>query len=107
MRLAAEGAGRLPVVTHAPLGFSPLGNYVPPPRFTASRHVGVTFFECSRFSPKDLETLKTFDLVVSGSRWNQALLQRQGVQRARLVHRGWIRLCSTLSPCHDCSIAVW
>ena len=85
---AAEGAGRLPVVTHAPLGFSPLGNYVPPPRFTASRHVGVTFFECSRFSNRDLETLRTFDLVVSGSRWNQALLQRQGVQRARLVHQG-------------------
>ena len=56
---AAEGAGCLPMETQAPLGFSPLGNHVPPPRFTASkRHVGVTFFECSRFSAKDLETLK-------------------------------------------------
>ena len=49
---AAEGAGLLPVVTQASLGFSPLGNYVPQPRFSAAkRHVGVTFFECSRFSP--------------------------------------------------------
>ena len=28
---------------------SPHGNYVPAPRFTAAGHVGVTFFECSRF----------------------------------------------------------
>ena len=78
---AAEGAGRLPVATQAPLGFSPLGNHVPAPRFSAARHVGITFFECSRFSSSYLDILKSFDLVVSGSRWNQALLQRQGVQR--------------------------
>ena len=53
---AAEAAGQLPVVTQAPLGFSPLGNYVPPPRFRAKRHVGVTFFECSRFSAPDLKS---------------------------------------------------
>ena len=85
---AAEGAGCLPVETQAALGFSPLGNLVPPPRFRAARHVGVTFFECSRFSDRDLSTLRSFDLVVSGSRWNQALLQQQGVPRARLVHQG-------------------
>ena len=85
---AAEGAGTLPVITDAALGFSPLGNFVPAPRFTASRHVGVTFFECSRFSQKDLEILNKFDLVISGSRWNQALLKRQGIVRARLVHQG-------------------
>ena len=85
---AAEGAGCLPVATQASLGFSPLGNYVPPPRFRAARHVGVTFFECSRFSARDLEILKNFDLVVSGSRWNQAILQQQGVRRSRLVHQG-------------------
>ncbi len=85
---AEEGAGRLPVATRAPLGFSPLGNHVPAPRFSAARHVGVTFFECSRFSARDLDILSSFDLVVSGSRWNQALLQQQGVHRARLVHQG-------------------
>ena len=33
---AAEGAGVLPVETNAPLGFSPLGNHAPPPRFRAA-----------------------------------------------------------------------
>ena len=84
---AAEGAGQLPVATQASLGFSPLGNHVPAPRFSAARHVGVTFFECSRFSDRDLEILRKFDLVVSGSRWNQALC-KAGVKRARLVHQG-------------------
>ena len=55
---AAEGAGTLPVTTNAALGFSPLGNIVPAPRFTAEKHVGVTFFECSHFSQKDLDLLK-------------------------------------------------
>ena len=91
---AAEGAGVLPVETNAPLGFSPLGNHAPPPRFRAARHVGVTFFECSRFSARDLKVLRSFDLVVSGSRWNQALLQQQGVQRS-----GWcIRGLSLFNP---------
>ena len=85
---AAEGAGCLPLATKATLGFSPLGNLVPPPRFSAARQVGVTFFECSRFSDRDLETLRSFDLVVSGSRWNQALLQQHGVERSTLVHQG-------------------
>ena len=85
---AAEGAGTLPVRTNAAIGFSPLGNFAPAPRFTASKHVGVTFFECSRFSEKDLEILNQFDLVISGSRWNQALLSRQGIHRSCLVHQG-------------------
>ena len=85
---AAEGAGTLPVHTDAAIGFSPLGNFAPAPRFTASKHVGVTFFECSQFSEKDLEILNQFDLVISWSRWNQALLKRQGIDRAHLVHQG-------------------
>ena len=84
----AEGAGTLPVPSNAALGFSPLGNHVPPPRFTASTHVGVTFFECSRFSQQDLDVLNRFHLVITGSRWNQALLRRQGIQSAYLVHQG-------------------
>ena len=85
---AAEAAGKLPLRTGAAIGFSPLGNYVPSPRFTASKHVGVTFFECSRFSQENLDILKKFDLVISGSRWNQALLKQQGIDRAHLVHQG-------------------
>ena len=50
--------------------------------------MGVTFFECSSFSAKDLEVLNQFDLVITGSRWNQALLKRQGINCAHLVHQG-------------------
>ena len=84
---AAEGAGMLPVPTQAALGFSPLGNFVPAPRF----HFQACWsdvFECSSFSQKDLEVLDQFDLVISGSRWNQALLRRQGIDRSYLVHQG-------------------
>ena len=34
------------------------------------------------------EILNQFDLVISGSRWNQALLKRQGIDSAFLVHQG-------------------
>ena len=85
---AAEGAGTLPIKTRAALGFSPLGNYVPSPRFSAHKHVGVTFFECGRFSSKELEILNGFDLVITGSRWNQSSLVRQGITRSHLVHQG-------------------
>ena len=84
----AEQQKTLPVHTNAALGFSPLGNVVPSPRFRADRHIGVTFFECSRFSERDLHTLRSFDRVITGSRWNQALLQRQGIAQAHLVHQG-------------------
>ena len=40
------------------------------------------------FRKGDLEILNQFDLVISGSRWNQALLKRQGIDRAHLVHQG-------------------
>ena len=97
---AAEGAGTLPVPTEADLGFSPLGDLVPAPRFTASKHVGVTFFECSRFPQKDLDILNKFDLVISGSRWNQALLLKQGISCAACTSRRTL-LCSFLSLCRD------
>lgn len=84
----AEQAEQLPVDTQASIGFSPLGNLVPPPRFRARRHVGVTFFERSSFSAKELKLLKRFDLLITGSRWNQGVMRQQGVERARLVHQG-------------------
>ena len=84
----AEESGSLPIQTSAAIGFSPLGNHVPSPRFRADRHVGVTFFECSRFSQRDIHILKSFDLIVTGSYWNQAFLKQQGVDRAHLVHQG-------------------
>ncbi len=84
----ATHKGTLPLPTSSSIAFSPLGNVVPPPRCQAQHHVGVTFFECSDFSKQQLETLQAFDLVVTGSRWNQSLLQQLGVSKSQLVHQG-------------------
>jgi hypothetical protein len=85
---AAEQSGQLPLPTSAAVNLTPLGNAAPPPRCLAQRQVGITFFECSRFGPADLEHLQAFDLIVTGSRWNQALLEQLGLGQARLVHQG-------------------
>ncbi|MEB3234848.1 MAG: glycosyltransferase family 4 protein [Cyanobacteriota bacterium] len=85
---AAEAAGHWPVQTDAAVCFSPLGNGAPAPRFKAERQVGITFFECSRFAPHDLKQLQALDLIVTGSRWNQALLTNLGLGQAQLVHQG-------------------
>ena len=64
---AAEGAGTLPVTTQAAIDFLRLAILLQR-RDLQPKHVGVTFFECSRFSQKDLDVLNHFDLVISGSR---------------------------------------
>jgi glycosyltransferase involved in cell wall biosynthesis len=83
-----EAVGMLPLPTKASLVFSPMGNHVPPVRFVGDVPVGVTFFECSSFGAVDLQRMREFPLVITGSRWNQAVLQRLGVVNARLVHQG-------------------
>ena len=85
---AAEGAGTLPVPTRQPLVFLRLAilfrrRVLRLPSMWESR-----FLSAVVFSQKDLEILNQFDLVISGSRWNQALLKRQGINRAHLVHQG-------------------
>ena len=50
--------------------------------------MGITFFECSRFSEADQQRMAAYPLLITGSRWNQALLERLGLQQARLVHQG-------------------
>ena len=82
---AAEGAGMLPVPTQAALGFSPLGNFVPAPRFTASKHVGVTFFECSSFFSEGPRGPRPIDLV---SVISEPSMHKQGIDRSYLVHQG-------------------
>ena len=83
-----QGQEPLPIATAAEICFSPLGNGAPEPRCRAQRQVGITFFECSRFSEADLQRMAAYDALITGSPWNQALLQRFGLQQARLVHQG-------------------
>ena len=58
----------------------------------------MTFFGAVPFL-KRISRLYKFDLVISGSRWNQALLKQQGIRRAHLVHLRWTLLFLILSLC--------
>jgi len=84
----AEQQGVLPIATSAALGFSPLGNQAPSPRCTTTLQVGVTFFECSRFREVDVNHMRNYSLLITGSRWNQAVLESYGLSQSRLVHQG-------------------
>ena len=83
-----QGQEPLPIATAAEICFSPLGNGAPEPRCLAQRQVGSTFIEFSRVAEADLQRMAAYDALITGSRWNQALLQRFGLQQARLVHQG-------------------
>lgn len=85
--LAAMPAGNQ-LATNARLCFSPMGNCIDQPRLRAKHQVGVTFFECSRFSERHLHNLKAYDLVIAGSRWNANLLIQLGFNDVELVHQG-------------------
>jgi glycosyltransferase involved in cell wall biosynthesis len=85
--LAAMPAGNQ-LATNARLCFSPMGNCIDQPRLRANYQVGVTFFECSRFSERHLHNLKAYDLVIAGSRWNADLLIQLGYNDVELVHQG-------------------
>ena len=87
-RLEQAPQEQLPIPTSASFCFSPLGNGAPAPRCRAERQVGITFFECSRFSEADQQRMAAYPLLITGSRWNQALLEQLGLHQARLVHQG-------------------
>ena len=78
--------GGLP--TQAQIAFSPLGNGVPESLCQVPHPIGVTFFECSRFDPADLDRMAAYRLLITGSRWNQRLLRDLGFQQAELIHQG-------------------
>ena len=50
--------------------------------------VGVTFFERSNLTKEWLEHSKNYDIIITGSRWNQETLERHGVKNATMVHQG-------------------
>ncbi|MBM5784437.1 MAG: glycosyltransferase family 4 protein [Cyanobacteria bacterium K_DeepCast_35m_m1_288] len=79
-------AGPLP--TQAKLAFMPLGNGVPQSMCQVEHPIGVTFFECSSFDQADLKRMASYELLITGSHWNQALLRQLGFGQAELVHQG-------------------
>ena len=76
------------VDTNCRVVLEPLGNQVPPERIRGTHQVGITFFERSAVDAKYLAGLDRLKLVITGSRWNQRVLEEGGYGRAVLVHQG-------------------
>jgi len=84
------------VDTNCSVVLEPLGNRVPPERIRGKHQVGITFFERSAIDASYLQGLDRLDLVITGSRWNQRVLETGGCKHARLVHQGID--CSRFNP---------
>ena len=50
--------------------------------------VGVIFFEDTNLSPQAIERAQTYDLIVTGSHWNEAILRDRGLSNVRTVLQG-------------------
>ena len=50
--------------------------------------VGVVFAETARLEPEAIARAKDYDLVVTGSGWNEQLLRAQGVERVQTILQG-------------------
>lgn len=57
-------------------------------RITASRNVGVVFFEDTAFDAEALARARALDLVVCGSHWNEAVLRERGLANVTTVLQG-------------------
>lgn len=50
--------------------------------------VGVIFFETGRLSPEAVERAAAYDVIVTGSTWNEQVLRAHGVEHVRTVLQG-------------------
>jgi glycosyltransferase involved in cell wall biosynthesis len=74
--------------TNCQVAMGPIGNQVPPLRVLAKHQVGVTFFERSQIDESYRLALDSYDLVITGSHWNQRVMEEGGYGSAVLVHQG-------------------
>lgn len=49
--------------------------------------IGVVFFE-EPLSPSAIERAKRYDIIVTGSRWNEEVLKGYGLTNVRMIHQG-------------------
>jgi glycosyltransferase involved in cell wall biosynthesis len=88
-QVRAAGKGRLrlpmPVVKTLQPGFVPMhAGQV----FYGSENIGVIFFEDTHLRPTDLDRARQLDRILTGSTWNQRLLEGAGLTHARCVLQG-------------------
>ena len=75
--------------TNCQIIFDGLGNSAKQHKFHGIHRVGVTFFERSVI-PEQLKLFMKdeFDLIITGSKWNQEVLESHGINNSYLVHQG-------------------
>jgi tetratricopeptide (TPR) repeat protein/glycosyltransferase involved in cell wall biosynthesis len=57
-------------------------------RVTGRSTVGMIFFEDTRLLPGALEKARGYDLIITGSRWNEAVLRDHGCTQVQTVFQG-------------------
>lgn len=82
-REGARVAG--PVVKSLLPGFRPM---TAGERWVGTPELGVIFFEDTRLLADDLERARRYALIVTGSTWNQRLLEAAGLENSRLILQG-------------------
>ena len=65
-----------------------LGNYKQRQDFKGKFMVGVIFFERSEMPEEYIELMKKYDLIITGSKWNQMVLKDAGLKNTMLIHQG-------------------
>ena len=58
------------------------------PKVIGQPRIGVVFFENTQFSPKAFSRAGVYNVLVTGSKWNEEVLRRAGLQNVRTVHQG-------------------
>jgi glycosyltransferase involved in cell wall biosynthesis len=76
------------IQTSCKIAMAPIGNVVPPIRVHAEHQVGVAFFERSVINDHYQKGLEQFTLVITGSNWNQAIIEKSGYENAIMIHQG-------------------
>lgn len=57
-------------------------------RISGRSNVGVIFFENTQLSPEAIARAQSYDLIVTGSRWNEEVLRSYGCTNVRTVFQG-------------------
>lgn len=57
-------------------------------RLTGKPNIGVVFLETAQLAPEAVELARRFDLIVTGSSWNETMLKAYGLDRVRNIFQG-------------------
>ena len=74
--------------TNCELTIEGLGNGFVAQKFSGNHRIGVTFFERSKLPEALIDHMRKFDLVVTGSTWNQQVAELSGLKNCLMVHQG-------------------